>query len=338
MLDAEKAHHLIMSMLKIGRRIPGVKFLLRKLFCIEHPSLEREVFGMKFRNPVGLAAGFDKNAEVYDMISALGFGFTEVGTITPKPQPGNPKPRLFRLEQDQALINRMGFNNKGMNSALNNLRRKKGNSIVGANLGKNTLTPNAKAPADYLKLFRTLYDYADYFVINVSCPNIACLGDLQEKESLKRIVEPIIEFRKGQGLYRPILLKISPDLSYAEIDETIKVLKECKLDGIITVNTTTSRNGLSLSKAELKKIGNGGLSGRPLTARAIEVVRYVHEQTQGNFPIIGTGGIMTEEDALEMLKAGASLIQLYTGFIYNGPGFARRICKRIIDEEKKNPS
>ncbi len=334
----ETIHHLIVWMLRIIHYIPGGRLLMRACFTVRHPSLEREVFGLRFPNPVGLAAGFDKDAEVYDEISALGFGFVEVGTVTPKPQPGNPRPRLFRLPQDQALINRMGFNNHGLENAVRNLRRrswydpyrhKRRTVLLGGNLGKNTLTPNEAAPADYLRLFRSLYEYVNYFVINVSCPNVANLAHLQDKDNLRLILRGLVDFRRGQNQYRPILLKISPDLTYEQIDDMIEVMMECGIDGIVATNTTTSREGLKTPAETVERIGKGGLSGGPLTERSREVIRYIHEKTQGHFPIIGVGGIMTPEDAIAMLDAGASLVQVYSGFIYNGPSFVKRICKRL---------
>lgn len=334
----ETIHHLIVWMMRIIHYVPGGRLLMRAYFTLRHPSLEREVFGLRFPNPVGLAAGFDKDAEVYDEIAALGFGFVEVGTVTPKPQPGNPRPRLFRLPLDQALVNRMGFNNHGQENAVNNLRRRswyapcrrhRRPTLLGGNLGKNTLTPNEAAPADYLKLFRSLYEYVNYFVINVSCPNVANLANLQDKENLRTILRGLVEFRRGQNQYRPILLKISPDLNFEQIDDMIAVMMECGIDGIVATNTTTSRAGLKTPAETVERIGKGGLSGGPLTQRSLEVVRYVHQKTQGNFPIIGVGGIMTPEDAIAMLDAGASLVQVYTGFIYNGPAFVKKICKRL---------
>lgn len=331
-LPPESIHRIIVHALRTLHYVPGFRSLLR-LFCTyRHPSLEREVFGIRFANPIGIAAGFDKDAEVYGELQAMGFGFVEIGTVTPKGQPGNPKPRLFRLPQDHGLVNRMGFNNHGMQNAVRNLRRRRQNIIIGGNLGKNTTTPNEQAPADYLQLFRSLYQYVDYFVINVSCPNIANLGHLQDKENLQGILRPLLEFRRGQNQYRPILLKISPDLTDSQIDGMISVLIECGIDGIVATNTTTRRDGLQTPEETVAAIGNGGLSGAPLTARSIEIVRYIHTKTQGRFPIIGVGGIMTEEDAVAMLEAGASLIQIYTGFIYNGPRFVRRICKRLKHE------
>lgn len=325
----ERIHHFVVWALRVIHYIPGGRAVLAAFFRIRHPSLEREVFGIKFPNPVGIAAGFDKNGEVYGELGALGFGFAEVGTVTPKAQSGNPRPRLFRVTQDRALINRMGFNNLGMENMVGNLRKRSPGQIVGANLGKNTLTANEAAPADYLKLFRSLYEYVDYFVVNVSCPNVANLASLQDKDNLREILSLLTDFRRGQNNYRPILLKISPDLDDAQLDDMIAVLVESGVDGIVATNTTTSRAGLTISAEEVARIGNGGLSGAPLTRRALEVVRYVHDKTEGRFPIIGVGGIMSVEDAVAMLEAGASLIQVYTGFIYNGPGFAKKICKRL---------
>jgi dihydroorotate dehydrogenase len=320
-------------MMKCVRYIPGMKSLLRAIFRVSDPVLEREVLGMKFPNPVGLAAGFDKNAEVCNELSCLGFGFLEVGTITPKGQPGNPKPRLFRLIGDQAIINRMGFNNLGVENAVKNLKKANPNLIIGGNLGKNTLTPNERAASDYLKLFRSLYEYVDYFVINVSCPNVVNLRDLQDN-GLKEILNTLIEFRRGQNSYRPIMLKISPDLTNEQIDNMIATMIECKIDGIVATNTTTSREGLSASPSQVERIGNGGLSGAPLTKRSLEIVKYIHTKTEGRFPIIGVGGIMTVEDALAMLDAGACLIQVYSGFIYNGPSFVNQICKALKEREQ----
>lgn len=334
-IKPESIHHCILWVLRAMHYIPGGRAVLRAMFGIKHPALEREVAGIKFPNPVGLAAGFDKDASVYQELGAMGFGFVEVGTVTPKPQFGNPKPRLFRLSQDNALINRMGFNNRGLDNALDNLRHRPYKTVLGGNLGKNTLTPNEQAAADYVKLFRSLYEYVDYFVINVSCPNVTGLTGLQNKKDLYDIMMPLIEFRRGQNDYRPLLLKISPDLTWEQVDDMVEILVDTDLDGIVAVNTTRSREGLTTPQATLDSIGNGGLSGAPLTKRAVEVVRYIHEKTEGRFPIIGVGGIVTEQDAVDMLAAGASLIQVYTGFIYEGPAFARRICKRLIEESKK---
>lgn len=329
-LQPETIHHLIVRMLRVLHFVPFARCIMRAIFARRSPALEREVLGLKFPNPIGLAAGFDKDAEVYDMLGALGFGFVEIGTVTPKGQNGNPKPRSFRLPEDGAIINRMGFNNHGTQQAVHNLRHRKPGLIVGGNIGKNTLTPNDQAPEDYLKAFRALYDYVDYFVVNVSCPNVACLTALQDKSSTVAILEPLKKFRQGQSDYRPILLKISPDLTLEQVDQMIQVVEECKIDGIVATNTTTSRADLKTDPNRVVEIGNGGLSGRPLTERSREIVRYIHEKTEGRLPIIGVGGVMTVADAEAMLEAGASLVQVYSGFIYEGPGFVKQICKRLI--------
>jgi dihydroorotate dehydrogenase len=330
LLGPESIHRVIVFGLRAGRWIPGFGALMRALFTVRHPSLRREVFGLQFANPVGLAAGFDKNAEVYNQIAAFGFGAVETGTVTPRPQPGNARPRLFRLRRDGALINRMGFNNAGSDAMFRRLQKRKKRAVVGVNLGKNTDTPNDHAPADYLHTFRMLYDYADYFTVNVSCPNVQDLCGLQDKDHLEDILGGLTEFRRGQADYRPILLKISPDLTRRQIDDTLDVLRRKGIDGIVAVNTTTSREGLVTDPAAIEAIGRGGLSGAPLTLRSREAVRYIREKTGPDFPIIGVGGVMTVDDALALLDAGANLIQLYTGFIYNGPAFARQICKRLI--------
>ena len=330
-LSPELIHRIVVVMLRVVHYVPGARQLLRTCFTVRHPSLEREVFGIKFPNPVGIAAGFDKDAEVYDELLSLGFGFTEVGTVTPKGQPGNPRPRLFRLPLDEALINRMGFNNRGMENAVRNLRHRKRRQVIGAeSLGKNTATPNESAPADYLKLFRSLYQYVDYFVINVSCPNVRNLTHLQDKETLKEILRGLLDFRRGQNQYRPILLKISPDPTTAQLDDVIALMQEGGIDGIVADqhHDQPRRIGGPIP-ARWPPFGNGGVSGAPLTRRSLETVRYIHEKTEGRFPIIGVGGIMTEDDAVAMLDAGADLIQVYTGFIYNGPAFVKRICKRL---------
>lgn len=326
-LSPESVHNLTVGMMKFTRMIPGCGYLIRSLFLHRSPQLEREVFGIKFPNPIGLAAGFDKNAEVYEQMANFGFGFVEIGTVTPKPQPGNTKPRLFRLTDDNAIINRMGFNNLGLANAVKNLRSRDNKIIIGGNLGKNTLTSNENAAADYLKLFRCMYEYVDYFVVNVSCPNIAKMSCLQDKDNLIEILSGLLDFRRGQNQYRPILLKISPDLTQAQVDDSIAVLIESGLDGIVATNTTTSREGLKSDPKLVESIANGGLSGAPLTKRSLEMVKYIHEKTEGRYPIIGVGGIMTPQDAQNMLDAGASLVQVYTGFIYNGPSFVKRICK-----------
>lgn len=330
-IGPERIHGFTVRMMRMAGSIPGMKWIIGCCCRVRNPLLEREVLGMKFSNPVGVAAGFDKNAEIFDVLSSMGFGFVEVGAITPKPQIGNPKPRLFRLPKDGAVINRMGFNNRGMDNAIAGLRsRRKGRSIVGANIGKNSFTSNENAPSDYLKLFRSLYEYVDYFVVNVSCPNVKNIAQLQSKENILSILEPFFDFRRGQNHYCPVLVKISPDLSFEQLDDIIDVLIDTPLDGIVAVNTTTSRDGLHTGSEQIEKIGAGGLSGAPLKKRALEMVSYVHRKTEGRYPIIGVGGIMNEQDALDMLHAGADLIQIYTGMIYQGPMFVKRICKAII--------
>ncbi len=329
-LQAETIHHCIVRMLTILRYIPLAKSMIRAMFAIRSPKLHKEVFGLKFPNPIGLAAGFDKNAEVFDMLGTMGFGFIEIGTVTPKAQDGNPKPRIFRLPLDKALINRMGFNNKGAQVAVNNIRKRKKRPIIGGNIGKNTATLNEDAPSDYLKAFRAMYDYVDYFTVNVSCPNVANLCGLQNKSNTVEILNVLREFRKGQTDYRPILLKIAPDLSQEQVDVMIDVVNECKIDGIVAANTTVSREGLKTDKQTIENIANGGLSGAPLTSRTVGMVKYIHEKTNGDIPIIGVGGVMTEQDALNLIDAGASLVQIYSGFIYEGPALPRKICKRLL--------
>jgi dihydroorotate dehydrogenase len=291
---------------------------------------------MTFTSPVGLAAGFDKNAEVYREFHAFGFSFIEIGTVTPKGQPGNAKPRSFRIPKDRGLINRMGFNNHGAEAAVRKLshRRPKG-LILGGNIGKNTLTPNEEAAGDYEAVFRALYDVVDYFVVNVSCPNITDLHKLQDQESLETILGTILEVRKSRRKEKPVLLKISPDLNDKQLEETLEIITRMKLDGIVATNTTITRTGLETSQGKIEEIGNGGMSGAPITARSLEVVRFIHEKTAGNLPIIAVGGIMGVQDALNMFDAGATLIQLYTGFIYEGPGLARRINRAVLKRRLK---
>ena len=327
-LDPEKAHHFVVGAMKVFSPI----FYLRKSFYDfkingkNHPSLEKKVFGIKFPNPVGLAAGFDKNAEIFKQMSSLGFGFIEIGTVTPVAQDGNPKKRIFRLVNDNAIINRLGFNNDGVDKITDRLR-KKGNIIIGGNIGKNKVTPNEKAKDDYLLCFKALYDNVDYFAVNVSSPNTPNLRDLQNINDLREILSPLIKENKKRES-KPILIKISPDLTDDDIKEIVDMALDLKIDGIITSNTTISRNNLKSKK----KLTNetGGLSGQPLNNRSTDIIRLIHEYSNKKLPIIGVGGIMTTQDALDKINAGASLIQLYTGFIYNGPSFARNINKEII--------
>jgi dihydroorotate dehydrogenase len=330
-MDPERVHHLVVGAMKFVHRIPFAGSVIKNSFSVEHPSLEREVFGLKFKNPVGLAAGFDKNAEVYKEFSNLGFSFIEIGTVTPKPQPGNPKKRSFRLPADKALINRMGFNNLGVDEAVKNLQKRTDfSTIIGGNIGKNTATANENAVNDYVICFNRLYDYADYFVVNVSCPNISNLSKLQNKDSLLEILSAITKERQNKNIRKPVLLKISPDLNFGQIDEVLDIVTVTGIDGIVATNTTISREGLSTSASRVEAIGNGGLSGKPLTSRSTEIIRYIYQKTGGKLPLIAVGGIFTTEDAIEKLNAGASLVQLYTGFIYEGPLLAKKICKKLL--------
>jgi len=331
LLSPETIHHILVSMLKILFRIPGVRWFCSRLFVLNDKRLETEFLGMHFRNPVGLAAGFDKNAEVFNELYAFGFSFIEVGTITPKGQPGNPKPRSFRIPADRGLINRMGFNNLGAEAAVSNLSRRRPKSLIlGGNIGKNTQTPNQQAAADYEAVFRAIHDHVDYFVINVSCPNISDLHILQDKDFLESILKRILEVRSEFRSVKPVLLKISPDLNNRQLDDTIGVVSRLGLDGIVATNTTITRNGLRTSPEKLDAIGEGGMSGAPITERSLEVVKYITEKTGGRMPVIAVGGIMNVTDALNMIRAGASLIQLYTGFIYEGPALVRKINRAIL--------
>ena len=286
-----------------------------------------EVFGLRFKNRIGLAAGFDKNAEAIDALSNFGFSHIEIGAVTPRPQAGNPKPRLFRLPKDKALINRMGFNNKGVENAIKNLKKRRSDIIVGANIGKNTDTPNDKANDDYILLFKKLHDYVDYFTVNVSCPNIKDLKELQDKDSLLELLSELQKINREKKNPKPVLLKISPDLTWEQLDDTLNIIEQTKIDGIVAVNTTAARFNLSYDTQKITEIGNGGLSGLPLKDRATEMIRYIHKKTQGKLPIIGVGGIMTRQDAQEKLDAGATLLQVFTGFVYEGPGIVRKMTK-----------
>lgn len=313
-------------------KIPGKRAVFKKIYNFEHPSLEREVFGLRFKNPVGLAAGFDKDAKAIDELACLGFGFIEIGTITPKPQSGNPTPRLFRLIKDSAIINRMGFNNEGMEAAVARLRKRKAAVLIGGNIGKNKVTPNESADEDYVLSFNALYDYVDYFVVNVSSPNTPNLRELQEKEPLKKLLLKLKQINALKAAPKPILLKIAPDLSNQQLDDIVSIVLETKIDGVVATNTTISRENLLTPKHELEEIGMGGLSGVPLKRRSTEVIRYIHSKSAGAFPIIGVGGIHSPDDALEKLEAGATLVQLYTGFIYEGPALVKRINKAILKQ------
>lgn len=331
LLPPESIHRLLVLFLRFIFKVPGVHGLCKRIYHVDHKVLKTDFLGMRFDNPVGLAAGFDKNAEVYREFYAFGFSFIEVGTITPLGQPGNTRPRSFRIPKDRGLINRMGFNNQGAEAAARKLShtRPKG-LILGGNIGKNTLTPNDAAVDDYEAVFKTIYDLVDYFVVNVSCPNITDLHKLQDQESLELILGRILEIRNGYSESKPVLLKISPDLNLKQLDETLEIVSKMKLDGIVATNTTITRDALKTTSEEIAAIGNGGMSGSPITARSLEVVRYIHDKTDGRLPIIAVGGIMSVQDAMNMFEAGATLIQLYTGFIYEGPGLAKRINRELI--------
>lgn len=330
LVDPEKIHHVVFSVLRLQGRIPGLRNISPSLFQYAHPSLEKEILGLRFKNPVGLAAGFDKDAKLIDELAGFGFGFIEIGTLTPKPQPGNDKPRLFRLPADKALINRMGFNNEGVQAAVERLRQRRSDVIVGGNIGKNKSTPNENAMDDYGKCFEALYEHVDYFVINVSSPNTPGLRELQEKEPLRNLLQYVVGLSRSREKYKPVLLKIAPDLSQSQLDDIVEILKDTGTDGVIATNTTISREGLTTPSETVARIGNGGLSGQPLRARSTEVIRYLRKHLGPDYPIIAAGGIMSPHDALEKLQAGADLIQLYTGFIYEGPSLIKRINKHIV--------
>jgi dihydroorotate dehydrogenase len=323
--DPEKVHYFTFSLIRTVSKIPGFPTLFKSLYEVNDKRLETEVFGLKFKNPVGLAAGFDKDAALYQELSNLGFGFIEIGTLTPKGQEGNPKKRLFRLKADSAIINRMGFNNGGVQEAVERLK-KNNNVLIGGNIGKNKLTPNEEATSDYEICFDALYDYVDYFVVNVSSPNTPNLRALQDKEPLTQLLQTLQNKNLAKPKQKPVLLKIAPDLTDDQLLDIIDIVNETKIAGVIATNTTISREGLqSEAKTEM-----GGLSGKPLTKRSTEVIRFLSQKSNKSFPIIGVGGIHSAEDALEKLEAGASLIQLYTGFIYEGPALVKAINKAIL--------
>ena len=323
--DPEWVHHFTFKTLKKLGKTAAFRNIIKKKFQVEDSRLEREVFGLKFKNPVGLAAGFDKDAKLFQELSDLGFGFIEIGTVTPKPQPGNEKKRLFRLKKDNAIINRMGFNNDGVEAAVKRLKKNK-NVLIGGNIGKNKITRNENAVEDYKICFEALYDYVNYFVVNVSSPNTPNLRELQDKEPLTNLLNTLQNLNAKKPKQKPILLKIAPDLTDAQLLDIIDIVKETQIAGVIATNTTISREGL---QSENKK-ETGGLSGKPLKNRATAVIRFLSDKSNKAFPIIGVGGIHTAEDALEKLDAGASLVQLYTGFIYEGPGLIKKINQAIL--------
>ena len=330
LFNPEFIHHITFKIIKIGGMIPGKMWSWRLIFRVKDTSLEREVFGLKFDNPVGLAAGFDKDAKLFDELASFGFGFIEIGTVTPLPQDGNPKPRLFRLKDDSGLINRMGFNNQGIEAVVARLRRKKSDIIIGGNIGKNKVTPNEEAANDYAICFEKLFPYVDYFAVNVSSPNTPGLRDLQEKAPLTALLNSLQELNNKKDIRKPILLKIAPDLTNEQLDDIIDIVADTKIDGVIATNTTIDRSGLKTDKNKVDAIGNGGLSGKPVGLRSTEVIKYLADKSNRAFPIIGVGGIHSAEDALEKLDAGATLLQVYTGFIYEGPSLVKRINKAIL--------
>lgn len=323
--DPEKVHYFTFSLIRFLNKIPGFSGLFKALYEVKDSHLEREVFGIKFKNPVGLAAGFDKDAKLYQELSNFGFGFVEIGTLTPVGQEGNPKKRLFRLKEDNAIINRMGFNNGGVKEAVERLKQNKG-VLIGGNIGKNKVTPNEEAVKDYEICFEALFPYVDYFVVNVSSPNTPNLRELQDKKPLTELLQTLQDKNNAKSKQKPVLLKIAPDLTDEQLLDIIDIVKDTKIAGVIATNTTISREGLqSENKSEM-----GGLSGKPLTKRSTEVIRFLSEKSNKSFPIIGVGGIHTAEDALEKLEAGASLVQLYTGFIYEGPKLIKDINKALL--------
>lgn len=330
LFDPESIHYFTINVLKLAFWIPGIRALISSICTVTDPRLEREVFGIRFPNPVGLAAGFDKDATMIHELSALGFGFIEIGTLTPKPQTGNPRPRLFRLPADHGLINRLGFNNDGVIPAIDRLKNRTTNIIIGGNIGKNKETPNEHAYRDYEYCFEALYEVVDYFVINVSSPNTPDLRDLQEKEPLKKLLTHMKDRMKQKPKNKPLLLKVAPDLTESQLDDIVEIVEESGIEGIIATNTTVSRQALKTNKNRVSTIGDGGLSGEPLNSSSTRVIRYLSQKISKRVPIIGVGGIFNFKDAKEKLDAGASLVQVYTGFIYEGPLMIRRINKALL--------
>jgi dihydroorotate dehydrogenase len=333
LLPAEQAHLFTFSCLRVLMRLPFVKALCKRLFVVEDPRLEREYWGIRFRNPIGLAAGFDKNALLIDAWEYFGFGFVEIGTVTPRPQAGNPRPRLFRLIQDRAIINRMGFNNDGVDAIVERLKKRKSNIVIGGNIGKNKTTPNERAVEDYVICFEKLFEYVDYFVVNVSSPNTPNLRALQEKEPLKQLLEELQRRNMAKPQPKPILLKIAPDLSEEQLKDVIEIVKHTGIAGIIATNTTIGRDGLRPPPEKVAAIGAGGLSGAPLRARSEEILQLLRKYAGDDFPIVSVGGLMTPGDVCRRLSAGADLVQLYTGFVYAGPALVKRSLEQLLHEE-----
>jgi len=335
LLPPERAHHLTLFLLKLVLALPLIGGWFRRLYRVRDARLQRQVFGLTFPNPVGLAAGFDKDGKHFRAMQALGFGFIELGTVTPRPQSGNPQPRLFRLPQDEALINRMGFNNAGVEALVEQLKRGRPEGlIIGGNIGKNKTTPNEQAVDDYQYCFEALFPYVDYFVVNVSSPNTPNLRALQDREPLTRLLGALQESNRAKAAPKPMLLKIAPDLNQAQLDDILAIVQETGIDGVIATNTTISREGLRTPAGEVEDIGAGGLSGQPLKEGSTQVIRYLKEQSGGRLTIIGVGGIAGPEDAREKLEAGADLIQLYTGLVFEGPGLIRSINEGLLAEKE----
>ena len=327
LFDPEIVHHLVFNLIKLLNYIPGVGWITGLLYDIKHPKLERDIFGIKFKNPVGLAAGFDKDAKLFKELSNFGFGFIEIGTVTPKKQKGNSKKRLFRLTEDNALINRMGFNNDGVDKVIKRLKKNK-SVIIGGNIGKNKITLNNKAVEDYSFCFENMYDYVDYFVVNVSSPNTPNLRELQAKKPLTSLLNSLQVLNKKKPKRKPILIKIDPDLNKNQLLDIIDIVKITNIDGVVASNTSIGRDGLISSN----RIEAGGLSGKPLSKKSTEVISFLSKKSNKSFPIIGVGGIHSPEDAIEKLEAGADLVQLYTGFIYEGPGIVKKINRSLMDK------
>ncbi len=336
LFDPEKIHHFTFALVKFLSKIPFVASIFRGLYQVNDKKLERNLFGLTFKNPVGLAAGFDKNAVLYNELANFGFGFIEIGTVTPKGQVGNPKQRLFRLKDDKGIINRMGFNNEGLSAAIEQLKKNKGKVIIGGNIGKNTATKPENYTEDYITCFEALHPYVDYFVLNVSCPNVSSHAKLEDAAYLEELITEVQKINALKDKQKPILLKIAPDLNDTQLTEIIGLVATTKIDGVIASNTSVDRTGLKASEERLKEIGNGGLSGQPIKDKSTRVIQYLADNSNKAFPIIGVGGIHSEKDALEKIEAGADLVQIYTGFIYEGPSLIKRINKAILAQNKNS--
>lgn len=336
LFDPEKIHHFTFKVIKVTSKIPFFSFFRKKAYCTNDSRLEQNIFGLTFKNPVGLAAGFDKNGVLYNELENFGFGFVEVGTVTPKPQEGNPKKRLFRIKSDTGLINRMGFNNNGVEALTQKLKNKKTKIIIGGNIGKNTSTLPENVISDYITNFEVLHDHVDYFVVNVSCPNVGSMAKLQDKDFQIELLNKLQSINGSRKSPKPILLKIAPDLNDVQLDEVIEIVQTTKIDGVIASNTSVNRENLKTSKSDLEAIGNGGVSGQPVKERSTRVIKYLAEKSNRSFPIIGVGGIHSAKDATEKIKAGASLVQIYTGFIYEGPALIKKINQEVLNQNLLN--